>query len=102
VVVAHLPWANTLPFQRLYWVSSSFSVFNNLGNLLSLRLHPQSWQRVGFCDSCATVRAGTVAHLLVPFLRPALADGSLIFLASGTRRSCVTHQPEKDDEPTDE
>jgi hypothetical protein len=95
--------AHALSFQRLQSVSSSLNVFNNLGNLLSLRLHPQWCQQVGFCDSFATVqpesrtpasRAGgapqsyqrggfatvfrqtsrELAHMVVTFLRPARAD----------------------------
>jgi hypothetical protein len=65
VVVAHLPWAHALPFQRLQPVSSSLNVFNNLGNLLSLRLHPQCCQQVGFCDSLATDQAGMCSTLLL-------------------------------------
>ena len=50
----HLPsrenlfWAKTAPFQRLHPVSSTFNVFNNLGNLLSLNAILQSHQTGGF------------------------------------------------------
>ena len=44
----HLPWAKNPPFQRLHPVRSAFNVFNNLGNLLSLKAYPKQVNAWGF------------------------------------------------------
>ena len=40
LLLAHLPWAQGGPLQSFSTFNSTFKVFNNLGNLLSLEANP--------------------------------------------------------------
>ena len=51
-----MSWAQRGRLQSFYRFTSTFKVFNNLGNLLFARRQPKSAQREGFCHGFATVR----------------------------------------------
>ncbi len=74
--MTHLRWAHSDPLQSFYRFSSTFKIFNNLGNLLFAQ--PKSAQRVGFWHGFATV----VYEPSRPSLIVRTVSGSLIPAAS--------------------
>src|ERR1035437_2391857 len=72
--------------QSIFWVTATFKVFNNLGNLLFARSLPKSSQREGFCHGFATAQPTSWPDRKIAYLSSTGQEPRIVRMVAPTER----------------